>query len=185
MLTASREVEVKYQVADPAPLIAALAEHGFHLSDVATQDDQAYAQPGWEYGMSKIGVAFARLRTQGDLHVFTVKKPVDNDLSCLEYETQVADRDAMHQAVLCMGFVPTVRIVKQRRTARRGQVVVCLDDVLHAGIFVEFERIVGPEESAVDIQAELDSFARSLVSGLERTTQTYDSLVRDRQYPRP
>jgi adenylate cyclase class IV len=42
----------------------------------------------------------------------TVKTPLDNEMACAEQETAVADRAQMHQAVLAMGFVPTVRIVK-------------------------------------------------------------------------
>jgi hypothetical protein len=74
-------------------------------------------------------VTFARLRTQGGRHLFTVKRPLDNEMACVEHETEVTDRVAMHQAVLAMGFVPTVRIVKVRRTAVIGDVVVCVDDV--------------------------------------------------------
>ena len=81
------------------------------------QDDQAYAVAGWRYGQSKLGVPFARLRTEAGRHVFTVKVPGDNELSCAEHETAVADRDEMHMAVVAMGFTPTVRIVKTVATA--------------------------------------------------------------------
>jgi adenylate cyclase, class 2 len=97
--SASREVEVKYRVPDPAHLEAALQRQGLVLSPPVEQDDQAYAERGWSYGMSKIGVVFARLRTQAGRHLFTVKKPVDNALSCLEYECEVSDRTQMHQAI--------------------------------------------------------------------------------------
>ena len=43
--------------------------------------------------MTKLGVAFARLRTQDGRHLFTLKRPVDNELACLEFETEVADRE--------------------------------------------------------------------------------------------
>jgi adenylate cyclase, class 2 len=173
-----REVEVKYRVPDPTHLHAALARHGLILSAPVEQDDQAYAEPGWSYGMSKMGVAFARLRTEAGRHLFTVKKPVDNELSCLEYESEVADRAQMHHAVIAMGFTPTVRIVKQRRTARYGDLSVCLDHVEHVGIFLELERILDTDVSATHAQTELDRFARNLDTTLERTLETYDSLVR-------
>jgi adenylate cyclase class 2 len=48
--------------------------------------------------------------------VFTLKRPAENLLSCEEQETDVTDRDQMHGAILAMGFRPTVRIVKVRRT---------------------------------------------------------------------
>jgi adenylate cyclase class 2 len=173
-----REVEVKYRVLDPDHITTALPALGLHLSDPVDQDDQAYAEHGWTYGMSKIGVAFARLRTEAGRHLFTLKKPVDNELSCLEYETQVSDRDQMHHAILAMGFTPTVRIVKYRRTARHGDISICLDQVDHAGTFLELERLVTAGESPADAQAELDEFARSLPVALQRTTSTYDTLIR-------
>jgi adenylate cyclase class 2 len=114
-----REIEVKYRLGDLPALVRALADRGMVLSEPLRQDDQAYAERGWAYGQSKAGVTFARLRTQCVRHRFTVKRPLENEMACVEHETEVADRAAMHQAVLAMGFVPTVRIVKIRRTAAR------------------------------------------------------------------
>ncbi len=159
-------------------LLAALQAHGLTLDAAVHQDDQAYAERGWQYGTSKVGAAFARLRTQDSRHVFTLKRPTDNELSCLEYETEVADREQMHHALLQMGFYPTVRIVKTRRTARCGELLLCVDDVEHVGVFLEVEKVVGPGRSGLAVQAELDAFVRSLGVKLDRTTDTYDSLVR-------
>ncbi|MDF5756568.1 class IV adenylate cyclase [Spongiactinospora sp. TRM90649] len=174
----AQEVEVKYAVRDLAALEAALIRRGAVLSPPALQDDQAYAQPGWEYGQSKIGVTFARLRTQHDRHLFTIKRPLDNAMACLEHETEIADREQMHEAVVAMGFRPTVRIRKTRRTTRLAGVAICVDEVEHAGVFIEFERTVSDQESGAAVQDELDVFARSLGVELERMADTYDSLVR-------
>jgi adenylate cyclase class 2 len=173
-----REIEVKYRVHDLAAVEEALRVHGVSLSDPVHQDDQAYAPQGWHYGMSKLGVAFARLRTQDGRHLFTLKRPMDNELACLEYETEVADRDQMHQAIQQMGFYPTVRIVKTRRTGRLGELSLCLDDVANAGVFLEIEKVVGPGVPGEVVQAGLHAFASSLGVPLERSTETYDSLVR-------
>jgi adenylate cyclase class 2 len=153
----------------PEPAQAAqkgLPRIAFDVFRSVRQDDQAYAQDGWHYGLSKLGVAFARLRTQDGRHLFTLKRPVDNELACPEFETEVADRDQ------------TVRIVKTRRTARLGELSLCLDEVEHAGVFLEIEKVIGPDQSGEAGQAELDTFARSFGVDLERTTETYDSLVR-------
>jgi hypothetical protein len=111
------------------------------------QDDQAYAQKGWGYGMSKLGAAFTRLRTQDGRHLFTLKRPTDDELACLEFETEVADRDQIHEAIQHMGFCPTVRIVKTRRTARLAELSLCLDEVEHIGAFYEIGKVVGPGQS--------------------------------------
>lgn len=169
---------MKYRVDDGYDVVAVLGWRGVELSPPVRQDDQAYAPAGWHYGMSKIGVPFARLRTEGDRHLFTVKRPVDNALACLEYETRVADREQMHGALLAMGFMPTVRIVKVRRSGRWGEVSLCLDVVDGVGVFVEVERLVGAEESGNAVQDSLDRLVRSLGVAVERTRETYDSLVR-------
>ena len=173
----TREIEVKYRVVDAADVEQALATRDLVLSTPIRQDDQAYAPNGWSHGTSKQGVPFARLRTQSGRHLFTLKRPTDNELACLEFETEVADRAQMHQAILHMGFYPTVRIVKTRRTARLGELTLCLDEVEHLGAFLEIERVITPGRSGEAVQAELDAFARSFDVELERTTDTYDSLL--------
>jgi adenylate cyclase class 2 len=177
-VTQAREIEVKYRVLDLVALETALARRGLALSPPRHQDDQAYAQDGWHYGMSKLGATFARLRTEDGRHLFTLKRPVDNEQACLEFETELADRAQMHDAILHMGFYPTVNIVKTRRTARLGELALCLDAVEHLGAFFEIERVIPPGQTGTAVQAELDVFARSLGVPLERTNDTYDSLLR-------
>ena len=177
-MSQAREIEVKYRVADVAAAEAGIAARGLVLSPPVHQDDQAYAQNGWHYGMSKLSVPFARLRTQNGRHLFTLKRPIDNEMACLEFETEVADRAQMHEAIQHMGFYPTVHIVKTRRTARHGDLTLCLDDVTHIGAFVEIEKVIEPGQSGEAVQAKLHTFACTLGIELERTTETYDSLVR-------
>jgi adenylate cyclase, class 2 len=107
-----QEVEVKYRILDVEALTAALTARHVSLSAPVRQDDQAYAPIGWQYGQHKVNVPFARLRTQNGRHLFTVKKPLANEMACLEHESEIADRDQMHAALTAMGFYPTVRIVK-------------------------------------------------------------------------
>ncbi|MFC4565027.1 class IV adenylate cyclase [Nocardiopsis mangrovi] len=175
-----REIEAKYRVpsGDVEAVLAALKTCGLAVSDPVHQDDQAYAQAGWEYGMPKVGATFARLRTTREGHVFTVKRPVSGEMDCVEHETAVADRGEMHAALAEMGFRPTVRIVKTRRTASAAAVSVCVDEVDHVGLFIEVETVVADDRDGVAAQAELDTFVRGLGLDVERTTDTYDSLVR-------
>lgn len=174
-----REIEAKYRVRDVESLLSVLKNKGIVFSDPVQQDDQAYAQAGWDYSMPKIGVLFGRLRTQDGQHLFTVKRPVNNEMECVEHESVVADRDAMHGALTEMGFAPTVRIVKTRRIASVEGLVLCLDEVENAGAFLEVEMVVRDDRDGLEAQADLDAFIRGLGVEAERTTQTYDSLVRD------
>ncbi|MDG4767716.1 class IV adenylate cyclase [Solwaraspora sp. WMMD406] len=173
-----REVEVKYRVQDREALLVALTARGIEPGPPVVQDDQAYAPQSWSYGDSKLGVPFVRLRTVGGRHTFTLKRPADNALACDEYETIVAEREQMHAAILAMGFRPTVRIAKVRRTADLPDGVLCVDDVAGLGTFLELERIVGDGVSGVAVQAELAAFVAALGVAASRTDETYDSLVR-------
>lgn len=173
-----REVEVKYRVVDLSALEAALLRLGVTIGPAVMQDDHAYAPTWWDYEQCKIGVPFARLRTENGRHTFTVKKPLTNAQSCVEHESEVIDRDQMHAAVIAMGFRPTVRIVKRRRTGELGAWSLCLDEVERAGCFLELECLPGPDQDAELVQAELAEFVDSLGVGVERVSDTYDSLVR-------
>jgi adenylate cyclase class 2 len=172
-----REIEVKYRVDDLEGILAALKSRGIEVSDPLHQEDQAYAPAGWMFGDSKLGVSFLRLRTVAGRHYFTLKQPTQNDQACLEHETEVADREAMHHAALCMGYRPTVRIIKTRRTASIGDCSLCIDDLEGIGGFVEAERIAPDDIDAQAVQIELAALVESLGVTVTRTTETYDSLV--------
>ncbi len=176
-----REVEVKYEVADPATLLAALGARGVKLGEPVFQDDQAFAPVGWSFGDSRLGLPFLRLRTVNGRHWFTFKQPGANAQDCLEYETEVVDREQMHQAILRMGYWATVRIAKSRRTGRHGEVSLCLDEVENVGTFLELERMVPADQSTAGVQDELAAFVSTLGTEARRTALTYDSLVRAAQ----
>lgn len=172
-----REIEVKYRVDDLESLLAALKSWGIEVSDPIHQDDQAYAPASWQFGDGKLGVSFLRLRTVVGRHYFTLKQPAQNDQACLEYETEVTDREAMHHAALHMGYRPTVRIVKTRRTASVGGCLLCIDELEGVGGFIEAECMVPDDADAEAVQAELATLIESLGAVTTRTTETYDSLV--------
>lgn len=173
-----REVEVKFLVQDTVALFMALRARGIELSAPVCQDDQAYAPVGWRYGQPKLGVAFARLRTVAGRHMFTVKRPSENALSCEEHECEVSDRGQMHRAIVAMGFYPTVRIEKVRRTANVDEVSLCVDEVAGLGTFLELERMVPEHVPGVAVQEQLAAFVADLGVAAERTGETYDSLLR-------
>jgi adenylate cyclase class 2 len=172
-----REIELKYRVEDLEALLLALKARGIELSEPVFQDDQAYAPAGWQFGDSKLGVSFLRLRTVQGRHYFTLKQPADNAQDCLEYETQVTDRQAMHHAALYMGYRPTVRIAKTRRMATLEGCSLCVDEVEGVGGFLELERMAPDYADARAIQADLAVFVSSLGIAAIRIDQTYDSLV--------
>jgi adenylate cyclase, class 2 len=161
MKAAVREIEVKYRVEDLEALLVALKSRGIELSEPVFQDDQAYAPAGWKFGDSKLGISFLRLRTVDGRHYFTLKQPADNAQACLEYETQVADRQAMHLAAVHMGYRPTVRIAKTRRVATLDDGSLCVDEVEGIGGFLELERMAPDYADAQAVQADLAAFVIS------------------------
>ena len=108
-------------------------------------------------------------------------QPGENAQACLEYETEVADRAAMHGAILHMGYHPTVRVAKARRTATLERCSLCVDEVEGIGGFLELERMVPDDTPAELIQAELAAFVAAFGVTAVRTDETYDSLVRAAQ----
>lgn len=173
-----REIETKYKVADTEAVLAALKSAEVAMGDPIFQDDQAYALAGWTPDQGKVGFTFARLRTQDNTHLLTTKTPLANAMECTEYETVVADHEQMHGALLALGYEPTVRIVKERRTGRSGAMGVCVDIVEGAGTFLELELVVDDDRDGLQAQSELDEWARRLGVEMERTNDTYDILVR-------
>jgi adenylate cyclase, class 2 len=83
----------------------------------------------------------------------------------------------MHQAALHMGYRPTVRIAKTRRTATVEDFSLCIDKVDGVGGFLELEGMVPDHADAQAIQADLAALVSSLGITATRTDQTYDSLV--------
>lgn len=83
----------------------------------------------------------------------------------------------MHGALLALGYEPTVRIVKERRTGYNGDIGVCLDILEDAGTFLELELVIDDDRDGRAAQKDLDAWAQGLGVELERTTSTYDTLV--------
>ena len=99
-------------------------------------------------------------------------------MECAEHETALSDREQMHGALAALGYEPTVRIVKERRTGRRETMGVCVDIVEVAGGFLEPELVVDDDRDGVQAQSEPSARAHRLGVELERTSRTHDTLVR-------
>ena len=179
----SGEVEVKYRVSGLDALLAALDRRGVALSPQVRQEDQAYAPASWVDGQPRIGVTFARLRVQNGVCLFTTKTPVDNVLACLEYETVVADRGQMHQALLAMGYRTTVQVAKTRRVGRIDDYALCVDQVDGVGAFLEVELMTTATDDMAGVQAQLAHWVSGLGAPLERIGTTYDQLVPPARVP--
>jgi adenylate cyclase class 2 len=171
------EVEVRFRLEEPAPAIRRLRGAGVRFAKPQVQDDQAYAPAEWDYSQSRIGITFARLRTEAGRNLFTVKRPVTDVRTCIEHECFVSDREAMHQAIVLMGFVPTIRIAKSRAMAQRGSFTFCLDRVEHLGWFLEVERLASATEDAQGARLEIETLLAGFGVDAVRCYDTYDALL--------
>jgi adenylate cyclase, class 2 len=169
------EVEVRFRVDEGA--LDALIACGISFGSALRQDDQAYAPRGWRYGDNRIGIAFARLRTQLDEHLFTVKRPITDVRTCVETECVVSDRAAMHEALELMGFAPTVRIVKTRRSAQHGQLTFCFDELDGVGSFVEVEMLACENDDLDAVRAHMEGLLGELGIVARPCFDSYDTLV--------
>jgi hypothetical protein len=120
---------------------------------------------------------FAQAQTQGTIKV-TVKWAGNSASAApLGIGQGLEDRQAMHHAALHMGYLPTVRIAKTRRTATLDDTLLCIDEVDGVGEFLELERLAPDHADAQAIQADLAAVVSSLGITATRTDETYASLV--------
>lgn len=171
------EVEVRFRLPEPTATLASLRAAGVRFGKPEMQDDQAYAPADWDYSKSRIGITFARLRTSNGKQLFTVKRPVTDVRTCIEHECFISDRESMHEAILLMGFRPTIRIVKSRAIGRLRDLTFCLDEVEGLGRFLEVERLASAEDDTDVARFEIEAFMRQLGVNAERCYDTYDALL--------
>jgi adenylate cyclase class 2 len=171
---------VRFRLAEPELALKSLRDGGIRFWKPERQDDQAYAPAAWDYSQSRIGVTFARLRTTRERHLFTVKRPVTDVRTCIEHECFVSDRQAMHEAILLMGFVPTIRIVKSRAMAQRGAFTFCLDEVEGLGRFLEVERLASAGDDTDVARLEIERLLAKVGVRAGRCYDTYDALLHAR-----
>jgi adenylate cyclase class 2 len=173
---------VRFHVPEPVSVIRRLRKAGIRFAKAQLQEDQAYAPMVWDYSQSRIGVTFARLRTEAGKHVFTVKRPVTDVRTCIEHECLVSDRGAMHEAILLMGYAPTIRIVKSRAMAQSGEFTFCLDQVDGLGWFLEVERLASAAEDTRATRLEIEMLLAEVGVEAVRCFDTYDALLHARDF---
>lgn len=175
-----REIEIKLKAHDLDALERQLGDAGCVLSDPIRQHDVVYSRDGdtsiWEH--VKEGDIVVRIRRDGRGAIFTLKQQRTNEHDNIECETRVEDGDAMHRALLLMGFVPGVEVVKVRRKGKLDGDEICLDRVEGLGNFVELERMAGDDADPTHIAEELYQRLESLgLSRADEEVRGYDTQM--------
>lgn len=166
-----REIEIKLKAKDLGALEKKLTDLGCALSAPIHQHDVIYSKDGdtsiWE-GM-KEGYVVVRIRRDDRRAIFTLKQQRTHEHDNIECETRIEDAEAMHRALLLLGFIPEVEVKKVRRKGKLGEYEICLDQAEGLGDFVELEKMADDDANAAQISEELFQKLESL--GLSRKDQ--------------
>jgi adenylate cyclase class 2 len=146
------EIEQKYRVGDPAPLLARMAALGLHLGAVQVEADHYLNAPDRDFARTDEAFRLRRIAAQNYLTYKGPKKagPVKTRE---ELEIAVPDGDEAAAQYLklfaCLGYRFVTVVTKQRRSAswqRDGfDLTLCLDEVAGLGCFAEVEVLAEPE----------------------------------------
>ena len=162
----SREIEIKFRVADVRALARQLRGAGFRIVTTRTHEmNTLYDLPG---GLLRARMELLRLRKYGSEWTLTHKagKTTGRHSSREELETSVGDGKQMDAILRALGYAPSFRYEKFRAewTDEKGQVVV---DETPIGSFCEIE---GPPRW-------IDATAKKLgVSKADYITKNYAGL---------
>ena len=175
-----REIEVKFKVDNLRLLEEKLQAKGCILSEPISQHDVIYSRysGGVEFAEAKEGDVIIRLRHLAGITELNLKKQRSSEMDNLEYESSVADPEAMHQILLILGWQPVVEVKKVRRQAKLGEYEICLDQVEQLGNFVELEKLTLDDADPVVVREELLAELETL--GLERQWEEakgYDTQI--------
>jgi len=159
------EVERKFALPDPAPLRTALQTLGATPGEPTRQVDVYYNAPHRDF-LAPVAISeWLRVRTEarGSSVNYKLWHPVDALVKTHadEYESPVADPEAIRRLLAALDFVPMITVDKTRVEWKLPEVEVAFDHVVGAGDFVEFE-FKGQAETVEEATDRLDKFIASL-----------------------
>jgi adenylate cyclase class 2 len=175
-----REIEIKLKAKDLGTIERKLGELGCALSAPIHQHDIIYSKDGdtsiWE--TMKEDMVIVRIRRDDRGAIFTLKQQRTHEHDNIECETRIEDADAMHRALLLLGFVPGVEVRKTRRKGKLGEYEICLDQAEGLGDFVELERMVADDADPARISEEIYQKLESLgLSRADEEKRGYDTQM--------
>ncbi|MGH8964017.1 MAG: class IV adenylate cyclase, partial [Actinomycetes bacterium] len=159
------EVEKKFALPGPNALKAKLEALGAKPSDPTRQVDAYYNAPHRDFLATEAISEWLRVRTEDRGSSINYKRwhPVDALVKTHadEYETNVADVEAIRRLLDVLDFTPLITVDKTREEWKLPDVEVVFDHVVDAGDFVEFE-FKGDAADVEDATSRLEEFIASL-----------------------
>jgi adenylate cyclase, class 2 len=171
-----KEIEVKARIKNLDQLIKNLEGLGCKLSDYAIQEDKIFLDEDTPFEKIRRGTNVLRVRKQDNKNVFTLKKRLENELTCIEHETIIENIEELEKILGHLGYLKAVKVNKKRRKCSYNDYEICLDEVEELGNFIEVEKF--SDEDSLKVQRELKDFLISL--GIEEkdfVKQGYDTLI--------
>lgn len=168
------EVELKFQLADTAPVMHRLAVLGARSAASVEQCDVYFNHPARDFAKTDEAL---RIRSFGESHVITYKGPVVDSQTKTrrEIEIPIGDREARDkfaEVLLLLGFRQVREVRKTRQPHhlewRGRRFEVALDDVADLGPFIEVETLATETDRPAAIGAILSLAAELQLSDPER-----------------
>jgi len=182
------EVEVKYAVADFAPVEAALARWGVIWSPPRREADHYFNAPDRDFARTDEAL---RVRSVGATNVITYKGPKLDQATKTRLELEVPLRDGepvaadMRKLLTHLGYRPVAVVRKTRRGARFERagfaMQACLDEVDGVGRYAELEVVAEEAKAEAAKAAVLAAAAELGLTNQER--RSYLQLLLEAQKP--
>jgi len=153
------EVEVKARLENREEVIKKLKDLGCKFGEELHQVDDIFTPKTNIFPPPK-GTPVLRIRNQNGKYIFTLKINQSSRQDCIEYEVEIAEKDAMEKIIISLGFQKDVTVNKKRIKTNYKDIEVVLDSVQELGDFVEAEKVVMEidPEARKKIQIELLDF---------------------------
>ena len=134
------EIEARIRVDDFTEIINKISRMGAVLQKERTQNDVYYGEMGL---YNKLGYSFMfRIRKEEGEAFFAYKgAKLKIDGVWEEYETKIADPDAVINMFEAAGFEKIIEVQKFRREYKLENYSICLDAIDGLGNFIEIEQI--------------------------------------------
>ncbi|MGW2544999.1 class IV adenylate cyclase [Kitasatospora sp. NPDC001574] len=160
------EIEQKFRLpCPPGELKALLLARGAAPGRPSHQVDTYYNAPHRDFLDNRVVSEWLRVRVEDGSSSLNFKRfhplPEPVKTHCDEYETTVADAEAVRRLLDALDFAELTVVDKVREEWRADEVAVAFDTVAGLGDFVEFE-FKGDADTVEDATARLEAFIASL-----------------------
>ena len=173
------EIERKFRL-NPTEVagVRAKLESTYGKGKKLIQHDELFLFKKASYDEHVTGEGVLRIRRANNKNYFTYKHTVLETGNRVEHETEIADPEALREAILAMGWQSVIQIEKVRLHYHLKDVSFELDAVKGLGAYLEIE-LLSKEDS--DAEARIIAMAESLGVAADRIERrSYGKLLAEK-----